>query len=293
MVAHIIGKLGSGKTAYGVQRILDLLCSSEKVIVTNIRLIDFWDYAIANYKSKGFGSFIKFLIQPYMSLSSFKRALAYDFGHRYVYFNDLELAIKYCNSLPFAQEGSRLLIWDEIHLDINARLWKSTSLDLIKFFSMSRKLGFDVLFISQLKSAVDRQMRDLADCVYELKNLQYLKFFGFSLMPRVGLLVKRWSNKGSDNPASSVFLGAGIVRYNTFVTSLYDTQQLLTDKTVTPPLLWALSVRRQACDDCAYIDYYRRYSPFVYEFYPHESFVRSRRSPRRILGSIKFSSEGL
>lgn len=268
MIFHVVGRVGSGKTLWSVAKILDSLIHSKKTIITNIRLIDFWDYKLSLYVSKGIGSFAKFLLSPMPDLFSFRQYLARSYVDRYVYEENLEKAVEIAFAGGEANEGTKLFIWDEIHLELNARDWKRTSGRMIQFFSMSRKLGYDVIIISQLRSAVDRQMRDLADVSYELKNLKFFKFFGVSLAPNVGLLVKRWANKGFEH-GGGMFVGAGIVRYGSFQKMFYNTLQLLTEKNTTSPKIWFDQFKNsKLCCNCSYFNYYLNYEDFITSFYP-------------------------
>jgi hypothetical protein len=266
MVTHVVGRLGSGKTMWAVQKITELLMSSEIDIYTNIKFRDYWDYSLASHKLGGLGSFIKFLLSPFYSRYAFKKFLAGSYVNRYHYFSDISSAVERCMTLPEAKEGTRLFVWDEIHLDLNSRSWKSTSMDMIKFFSMSRKLGFDVVIVSQLRGAVDRQMRDLADISFELKNMKHFRPFGLPIFPEVGLLVKRWANKGFDVADKSIMVGAGVVRYGSYVGKVYNTMQLLTERIVEPPKAWYGTSVSEKCSSCVYQDFYIMHHDFVSEY---------------------------
>ena len=275
MIIHVCGNLGSGKTIWCTDKIINSLVFSDKDIYTNIRLVDYWDYHLTTWLCKGMKSFVKFLLSPVSKLSSYKVWLSNNYTPRYHYFSDLAVAVEQCFLLPNASESSRLFIWDEIHLDLNARQWKATGMSMINFFSMSRKLGFDIIMTSQLKSAVDRQMRDLADVSYKMKNLRNFRPLGIPIIPfNAGLLTKRWANRGAEEK-DSVLIGAGIVRYNSYVKNFYDTRQLLTEKSLPPPLLWSENKRITACDDCIYLKYYYNYSDFIDKFYPGREYQKS------------------
>lgn len=283
MIYHVSGRLGSGKTMWCVQKIIETLIFTDREIVTNIRLVDFWDLLLARYVSSGLKSFIKFFISPMPDILSYRVFIAERFAGRYHYYNDLVSAVLYASSGGESNEGSKLFIWDEIHLDLNARDWKKTSGGMIQFFSMSRKLGYDVIMVSQLRSAVDRQMRDLADISYELKNLRNFRIFTLPLAPNIGLLIKRWANKGFE-AGGGVFVGAGIVRYGSHVKKFYNTKQLLTDKTVESPKLWVTGRAGSACCKCCYMKFYEKYFDFVDNFYPGRDYKG--RDPVRIVHKV-------
>lgn len=280
-VYHIVGRLGSGKTLYCVQRLVDALVYSDKHIYTNVRLKDFWDLALCNWISKGVKSFVKFLISPMRDLVSYRLFLAKNICYRYHYIGDLSRCVDECFEAGKAglPESSMLLIWDEIHLDLNSRDWKRTSGKMIQFFSMSRKLGFDILMVSQIQGAVDRQLRDLADQCYTLKNLRNLKPFGLKIFPSVGLLSKRWGNTMSSDD-KGLLVGAGIVRYNDNIARFYDTKQLLTEKDLDPPKLWCTSHGKgDKCFNCNYHQFYIKYRNFIETFYPEGMEYKKRCRP--------------
>ncbi|MCE5194380.1 MAG: zonular occludens toxin domain-containing protein [Nitrospiraceae bacterium] len=292
MVVHVVGRLGSGKTLWAVTKIIDTLIYTDKVVYTNIRLVDFWDYVLAQYVSKGLFSFVKFFLSPMPTLRLFRLFLAKSYSSRYIYSSTLDTAVELCFSLGSAQESSRLFIWDEIHLDLNARQWKDTSMRLVQFFSMSRKLGFDIIIVSQLRGAVDRQMRELADISYELKNLRHFAPFGLRLFPNLGLLVKRWANKGMETEGKTVFVGAGIVRFGGVYVKFYDTKQLLTDKNLPSPHLWFTSLK-DPCLSCSFFTFYSQYKNFIDMYYPPDlNYIKpfSRRLINKEVGGITFKS---
>jgi len=272
MIYHIVGRLGSGKTMYAVNKIVETLVYSNREVYTNIRLVDFWDYHLSNYLCKGFKSFIKFIISPIDDFKSFKMYLASKYVSRYHYIPDLKDAVAECFKLGSSEENSRWFIWDEVHLDLNSRMWKTTSTDMIKFFAMSRKLGFNVLMISQLRDAVDRQMRDLADVSYMFKNLKHFRPFGIPIIPfNIGILTKRWANKGFDrSDGKSVFIGAGVVRYSSEIGHFYDTMQIVSEKIAEVPKVWYTSEKQKHCLDCVYLQYYFKFCNFISLYYPHD-----------------------
>jgi len=268
MVYHVAGRLGSGKTLYCVNRIVDAFLYGDQHIYTNIRLVDGWDFLFSKYRCRGVLSFLRFFLMPFNTLFDYRLWIAAGVASRYHYIPTLDAAVSACMALGAAPEGSRLFIWDEIHLDLNSRAWKSTNKDYIEFFSMSRKLGFDILMTSQLRGSVDRQMRELADVGYEFKNLKHLKPFGIPIIPvNVGLLVKRWANKGMDAVDSkTVFVGAGIVRYSSEVSNFYNTRQIVSEHDNSVPHLWSSGKEGGLCGRCHRNKFFIKYGNFVKEY---------------------------
>jgi hypothetical protein len=269
-VFHIVGRLGSGKTLWSVTKMINDLLFTDKHIYTNILLRDFWDKKLVDFFCTGLRQVYKYLRSPFPDLPQYKRHLASRYINRYHYFNDINECINECFALGEAPESSRLMYWDEIHLDLNSREWKSTSKDTIKFFSMSRKLGFDIYIISQLKGAVDRQMRDLADVSYEIKNLKFLQPFGLKIFPAVGVLTKRWSNQGGDS-AKTVSMGFGFVKYSDEYGQFYNTGQIVANKEFTQKdiKLWVCVPEHSGfCGHCKHIGFQMKYGRFVSRYYP-------------------------
>lgn len=262
MIVHVVGRLGAGKTLWAVTRIIYTLLYTDKTVYSNIRLVDYWDKLLAIRATRSVGGLFRFLLSPFPDLKSYYLWRADDFSKRFVYFASFEDALAHCMNVAPSTEGSRLFIWDEVHLDLNAREWKTRSMEIIRFFSMSRKLGFDIIIISQLQGAVDRQLRELADVSYMLKNMRWMKIFG-----NTGMLVKRWANKGFESGGHSVFLGVGIVRYKSQDTQFYDTRQLLTNKGAPPPALWSNTKPHTLCKGCLYQRFYIKYGTFAVNYY--------------------------
>lgn len=263
MIIHVSGRLGSGKTLWAVSRIVDIWIRNPEVVVyTNIRFRDFWDYSLASWYSRGVKSFLRFVFSPFGRRIDYIRYLACSFSSRYVYVPDFSVMMEKMLSLGPAPEGSRLVVWDEVHLDLHAREWKKTSMDYVRFFSMSRKLGFDIIMVTQITSSLDRQVRELADFSYVLKKIPFL-----SSVFRFGLLVKRWSNISVDNSDKSLFVGAGVVRYNSFYNKIYDTTQNLAFRNYPPPSLWYMS-SPNGCHGCAYMNFYHQYCDYIRDMRP-------------------------
>lgn len=83
------------------------------------------------------------------------------------------------------KEGSCLLIIDEASVIFNARDWQKCvdRLKWIKFFAHSRKLGFEVILVTQDLRSVDRQIRNLADV--EIKHINWKSIPGLGLVCRM------------------------------------------------------------------------------------------------------------
>lgn len=89
--------------------------------------------------------------------------------------------------------GPVLYILDEIHTAFNARSWASTGPAALWYLSQHRKLGDDVILISQTPAQVDKQLRSLSQEWIHLCNLSKLKLFLLWTLPN-RLLWKSYAN---------------------------------------------------------------------------------------------------
>lgn len=103
------------------------------------------------------------------------------------------------------KEGYCLLIIDEAGVLFNSRDWMVQAKERtkwVKFFSQSRKFGYDVILISQDDRMIDRQIRSLAE--YEVKHFDMRRYWFFSWIPlKMHMAVWRWYHtkiKGTADP---------------------------------------------------------------------------------------------
>lgn len=105
----------------------------------------------------------------------------------------------------YGKEGMCLIIIDEAGCMFNARDWQVKAVERakwIKFFSQSRKLGFDVILVAQSDRMIDRQIRDLAE--YEVRHFAMKRYWLLSWLPvRLHCAVWFWYHtkmKGTADP---------------------------------------------------------------------------------------------
>lgn len=108
----------------------------------------------------------------------------------FIYKDNEELTVPYL--LEFAlqnhklgEENQTLIVVDECAIIWNAREWQSqhNRMDWLKFFTQHRKLGYNMIVISQNDRQIDRQIRSQFE--YEVKhrkvnNFKYGKFLPFA-----------------------------------------------------------------------------------------------------------------
>jgi len=84
----------------------------------------------------------------------------------------------------FGKEGHCLLIIDEAGCVFNSRDWQIKAAERakwVKFFSQSRKFGYDIILVSQSDRMIDRQIRDLAE--YEVKHFSMKRYWWLAWFP--------------------------------------------------------------------------------------------------------------
>ncbi|MFI3116044.1 MAG: zonular occludens toxin domain-containing protein [Clostridia bacterium] len=80
------------------------------------------------------------------------------------------------------REHQTLIIIDECAIKFNSRTsMDKDRLEWITFFQQHRKLGFDVVLISQSDKLIDRQIRAFIETEFKHRNLKNYKTFGFIL----------------------------------------------------------------------------------------------------------------
>lgn len=104
---------------------------------------------------------------------------------RWVYKSNDELTVQFLINLSIEKgwtkkESSALLIFDEAGIPFNSRSWnRPDRAEWVLFLTQHRKFGYDVIFITQDTSLIDKQIRKL--CEYEvihrkMNNMIYFKF---------------------------------------------------------------------------------------------------------------------
>jgi len=103
---------------------------------------------------------------------------------RWIYLEDSHITVDNLIKMSFEKgffqkEGHCLLVIDEAGVFFNARDWMikgAERAEWVKFFSQSRKFGYDVILVAQDLRMIDRQIRNMAD--FEVKHLNMNKYFG-------------------------------------------------------------------------------------------------------------------
>lgn len=121
----------------------------------------------------------------------------------------------------FGKEGKALLIIDEAGVWFNSRDWQidgKKRKEWIKFFSQSRKFGYDVILIVQDVRMLDRQIRSLAE--FHVKHIKLRQYKWMKFLPwQVFACIKFW--QGADFKGSVSFLP-----FKPWIANRYDTMKL-------------------------------------------------------------------
>ncbi|QRO33896.1 zonular occludens toxin domain-containing protein [Chromobacterium violaceum] len=197
----VTGKLGSGKTSFAVSQALSYLKKNRRVA--------------ANF-SLDFTSFPEVHPDAYVTILP-------DVPHA----SDF-LALG--RGGPSEHEAG-LIIIDEGAFCLNSRGWADKDRqNLIEFFALTRKLGWDVILIIQHIQALDKQVRLLfGETLVICQRLDKLKLMGIFKMPKIHLAVSRY---GTD--ANSPISDRSFYRPST-IGRAYDTNKLFDGDSETFP----------------------------------------------------------
>lgn len=95
---------------------------------------------------------------------------------RWIFHDEISIEYLIATSIDkdwYGKESMCTVIIDEAGVLFNTRDWQkeaATRAKWIKFLSLSRKFGYDFIFVAQSDRMIDRQIRDL--CEYEVRHLK-------------------------------------------------------------------------------------------------------------------------
>lgn len=193
-VYFVTGNLGSGKSLISVSKIQDKLIQGRPV-ATNL------DLKLFNMPRVGMGA---------------KNTRVYRIPDQPT-LNDLEAIGR--GNVSYDESLNGLLVLDECAIWLNARTWNDkTRQPILSWFTHARKIGWDIIFIVQNISLIDKQAREaLGEHVVYCSRFDRLSIpfvstiFGFIFgsrmpLPKIHLgvvkyrdvVVERWVYRGSD-----------------------------------------------------------------------------------------------
>lgn len=165
MISLYSGAVGSGKSYHAVVLVLEWLKKGKRVIA-NFPLIA--------------------PVYPLHRLFHYQRRKWEQMMSRFTFCEEITPEYLIANSVEnqfMGKESSCLVVIDEAGIMFNARDWQSAGnrrSKWIKFFSQSRKFGFDFVLVAQSDRMIDRQIRGLIE--YDVKHLKANNSFLFSFL---------------------------------------------------------------------------------------------------------------
>jgi hypothetical protein len=201
MIRLVTGKPGHGKSYYAVRAIRNAL-DDGKWVATNVGLSEGWADVMART------NWARRLVPGRCE----RMARAYE--ARLLVTHDLHevarLRLPGCgrceacrDARPCRREGRGLLVLDEAHGWLNARTWDQTHdgravakheavaqrLAVVGLFTQHRKLGWDVLLITQAAGNLDSQVRSNYEYHTHLKNVRRFRVLGLVPVVPVNVFV--------------------------------------------------------------------------------------------------------
>lgn len=170
-VQFIGGKPGGGKTALAVSILLRELRTSKRVIVTNVAL-NIGEIA-AYFDREGWSYQAEWLADRIIILSEEQLVEFYRYrkpGEKLPMVAGVKAGQQQADYSTVRDCGV-LYVLDEVHIAFNSRRWQDTGPAVIYYLSQHRKLGDDVILISQSIQNVDKQMRSMAQDFTYVRNL--------------------------------------------------------------------------------------------------------------------------
>ena len=121
---------------------------------------------------------------------------------------------------PFS-ENQTLLVIDEAGIKFNARKWADKDrLDWLNFFSQHRKLGYDVILVSQSDLMLDKQIRAFIEVNHVHRRMSSNGKIGALLSPIFTFCDIRYFY------GLNLRLGIDFLRYRKNIGNLYDTYMM-------------------------------------------------------------------
>lgn len=178
MSIHFIsGKPGGGKTLYGMKLLIEELIYGQRLIITNIavNLGRLNEYLQKEHPKQSIDLRRRMKILTDEQCSEFWK-------HRRLYLDE-PCEMDGVKQVPVDEVGC-FFILDELHLFFNARKWMDTGDDCLHYLSQHRKLGDDVVCITQHVENVDKQFRSVAQDFTVITNGHLQKIGLFRGLPK-------------------------------------------------------------------------------------------------------------
>lgn len=133
----------------------------------------------------------------------------------------VDYLVAYAAENHTGREGETLLVIDEAGLFFNSRDWQSKGRRAwLDFFSQHRKLGYDVILVSQSMIMLDKQIRAFVEDDHRHRKLSQLGLLGIWLRPFCTFIsVNFWLG-------SNMRLGADYIKFHRWVARCYNTKEV-------------------------------------------------------------------
>lgn len=174
MISMYTGSVGSGKSFHAIDIALKII--KEKRYGQH-------RYVIANYPLLPKKEPAKWLPKKYREKKIRENEEEYK---RWIYRDEISVEFLIAESIKngwYGKESMCMVEIDEAGIIFNSRDWQSKSNDRtkwIKFLALSRKFGYDFIFVAQSDRMMDKQIRGL--CEYEVKHLKANNSFFLSFL---------------------------------------------------------------------------------------------------------------
>lgn len=179
-VTFIFGKPGGGKSYYAMRLLADELRHTQRAIVTNLP-VDLG--ALNEYMQREHPNIDARVIQRVRIVEE-EQVREWWRYRRHPDGLDLDLpAPDHQGRTPFNDSLPTFYILDEVHIQFNARQWQNTGPGALFYLSQHRKLGDDVVLISQTPGQVDKQLRNLTQDWLAIRNLGKERFSSWIRLP--------------------------------------------------------------------------------------------------------------
>ncbi len=173
MIVLYSGTPGSGKSLYAAYKLIDNI-NSGTTVIANFPIND-------EYFPVRPGQVVKWsklkdkLHLPQKKLGDF------------IYLDNSQLTVRKLKEYArqhhkLGREHQTLLIIDECAVMFNSRTWdRKDRTDWIVFFQQHRKMGFDIILISQADRLIDRQIRAFIETEYKFRSIKHYGLGGWLL----------------------------------------------------------------------------------------------------------------
>lgn len=180
-IKAISGKPGGGKSMFATKLIIEELVHGSRCVVTNLplRLPELNAYLQEKYPEKTINLFERVFMLDDDQAGQF-------WLHRGPESSGVFVLEKETGKMTYTVSGKPagvMFVIDEIHNYFNAREWMKTGKGALYYLSQHRKLGDDVIWVTQSIGNVDKQFRSMTQDYTYIRNLGKERFGFFRSFP--------------------------------------------------------------------------------------------------------------